>query len=73
MEGHQVKDCTQNAQCVICKELKKESNHRMGSITCSNNRKTSITTMIPSVSAGKVNMVNKDATEVMDYTSNNNE
>lgn len=58
MEGHQVKVCTQNAQCVICKELKKESNHRMGSLICANNRKTSIA---------------KDATKVMDYTSNNNE
>lgn len=70
IEGHRVRECTQNAQCVICKELKKDSNHRMGSIVCLNNRKTSLTS-IPSKPAEKASMEKKDAMEDMDYISNN--
>lgn len=36
---HKVKECTYEAQCLVCKENKVEWHHRMGSMACVKNRK----------------------------------
>lgn len=39
LEGHRVRDCPNEAQCIVCRDLKKVSNHRIGSAACIANRK----------------------------------
>jgi len=38
-DGHLVKNCPNAAFCIVCKEINKNPNHRLGSASCMENRK----------------------------------
>lgn len=39
LEGHRVRDCQNEAHCIVCRELKKNSSYRIGSAACIANRR----------------------------------
>lgn len=71
---HKIKECAEEAQCVICKESNKDWHHRMGSIACAKNRKTAEGTQ--KRSTPKVTLISNNTadgiSEAMDVTENDN-
>lgn len=81
-DEHKVKECTNEAQCVVCKEKNLNWHHRMGSIACIKNRalvgrkniqmsSRAITNTESNVT--NVHSVNSDMMEVVNNTNDTND
>lgn len=80
-EGHRVRDCPNEAQCIVCRDLKKSSCHRIGSAACIANRKIDRTDKSSKIEIKKVDsqlqpkgkvIVTENDTQRMEVVENNN-